>query len=209
MVRKEALNRRAARKSDPGMKMKWPLAVVAAMTLFAAQAGAAVPAGWFVAGDKPAEYTFDTDSAVTRDGARSAIIRAKTSNAPGFGTLMQTLSAQNYVGSRVRLSAYLRSEDVRRGQMWLRIDGKENKVLGFDNMDSRPITGSTEWKRYEIVLDVPEGAVALAFGFFLAGKGALWADSFNLEIVDKSVPVTAPGTPPGQRLTPGNLSFED
>jgi hypothetical protein len=209
MVRKEALDRRAARKSGLRMKMKRSLALVAAMAFFGTQAGAAVPAGWFVAGDKPAEYTFDTDSTVTRDGARSAVIRAKTPNAAGFGTLMQTLNAQNYVGSRVRLSAYLRSDDVRRGQMWLRIDGKENKLLGFDNMDARPITGTTEWKRYEIVLDVPEGAVALAFGFFLAGKGVLWADSFNLEIVDKSVPVTAGGPPPGQRLSPANLSFED
>jgi hypothetical protein len=191
------------------MKIKWPLAIVAAMTLFGTQVDAAIPAGWFVAGDKPAEYTFDTDGAVTRDGARSAVIRAKTPDAPGFGTLMQSISAQNYLGSRVRLSAYLRSEDARRGQMWLRIDGKESKVLGFDNMDSRPVTGTTDWRRYEIVLDVPQGAVALAFGFFLSGRGTLWADSFNLEVVDNSVPLTAPAPGRTRRLSPGNPGFEE
>lgn len=39
--------------------------------------------------------------------------------------------------------------------MWMRVDNKFDDVLQFDNMNNRPITGTTNWNRYEIILDVP------------------------------------------------------
>jgi len=49
---------------------------------------------------------------------------------------------------------------------WLRIDGKENpkQQLGFDNMNNRPVKGTTDWKLYQIVLDVPENSGLINFG---------------------------------------------
>jgi hypothetical protein len=188
--------------------LKFATAVLGALAALASGAEAAAPPGWIIAGNAPTDYEFGVASAGSRDGSKSAFIKAKVESSSGFGTLMQTVGSRNYVGSRVRLSAYLRSDDARRGQMWMRIDGANQKVVGFDNMDSRPIIGTTEWKRYEIVLEVPRDAEAVAFGFFLAGPGTVWADGFKLEIVDKSVPLT--GTGPGSRVTePANLGFED
>ncbi len=189
------------------VKQKLVVAVLGMLAGLASQAHAAVPAGWLVSGDKPNDYEYGTDTNGARDGGRAAYIKLKAPSSAGFGTLMQVILSQNYVGTRVRLSGYMRSASVRRGQMWMRVDGPNGKVLGFDNMDSRAVTGTTDWKRYEVVLDVPEDAKAIAFGFFLNGEGTLWADGFRLEIVDKTVPVTGGAQAAGTE--PRNLSFEE
>lgn len=165
------------------------------------------PKGWFVAGNNPGGYNFGKEHVADSGSAFSAFIQAKTPNATGFGTLMQYIRPDNYLGKRVRLSARLKTADADHAQMWLRVDGeKKGESLAFYNMDDRPVTGTTGWKRYEIVLDVPRGAVGVAFGMFLAGKGEMWADDFKLEIVDTSVPVSA--APSGLRDTPANLNFD-
>lgn len=181
--------------------------ILAALGAWSGATSAAVPAGWMVAGDAPKDYEYGTQKAGSSDGSTAAFIKARSDRSSGFGTLMQTISADEYRGQRLRLSALLRSDAVGRGQMWMRIDGPDRKVLGFDNMDSRPITGTAGWQRYHVVLDVPRDATAVAFGFFLSGKGTLWADGFRLEIVDRSVPLTAGTTATGRR--PRNLGFED
>ncbi len=74
--------------------------------------------------------------------------------------------------------------------MWMRIDNKFDDVLQFDNMNNRPITGTTNWNRYEIILDVPLQSAAISFGIILSGRGQVWADQLAFEEVDKSVEIT-------------------
>lgn len=168
-------------------------------------AGAVVPAGWNIAGSAPAEYEF-SQATISSSGKYGALIQSRAGSASGFGTLMQTISAEEYRGSRWRLSGYMKTEDAARAQMWMRVDGPEKAILAFDNMDSRSVSGTTDWKRYEIVLDVPEASVDIAFGFFLAGGGKAWADNFKLEKVDATVPTTS--RTPGKPRAPANPDFE-
>jgi hypothetical protein len=167
---------------------------------------AAPPDGWLIAGSKPGDFEIGTDTHTSYDGKTSGFIKSKVESPQGFGTLMQTFAADHYRGSRIRLSGYLKTDLAQRGQMWLRIDGPENKVLSFDNMDSRPITGTADWKRYEIVLDVPTESINIAFGFFLSGSGTIWGDVFKIEKVDSSVALTS--SVAGVPKEPQNLSFE-
>jgi hypothetical protein len=53
-------------------------------------------------------------------------------------------------------------------------------------MDSRPVTGTTDWTRYDIVLDVPSESLDIAFGFFLTQGGKVWGENFKLEKIEKS-----------------------
>jgi hypothetical protein len=169
-------------------------------------ASAAAPAGWMVAGNAPKDYDFGTD-VQSADGSKSAFIKAKPSAAgSGFGTLMQMVSADEYRGGRWKLSARMRTEDAIKAQMWMRVDGPDSAMYAFDNMDDRPVSGDTEWKRYEIVLDVPGDSVGVAFGFFLSGGGEVWADDFKLERVTDTTPVT--GKAQQQSRKPVNLDFE-
>jgi hypothetical protein len=99
----------------------------------------------------------------------------------------------------------------------MRIDGKEKTGLAFDNMMERPVKGTTDWKNYEVVLDVPAEAEEIFFGFLVAGKGRGWVDDIKFEVVNNDVPTTALELKPMDRqreLTkdvpkePTNVDFE-
>lgn len=172
-----------------------------------APASAAAPPGWIIAGNAPAHYAFAVDSATPVSGSRSASIAARpNATSIGFATLMQMISADDYRGSRLRLSGYLRTRDAERARMWMRVDGPSQQVLEFDNMGSHPVTGTTGWKQYDIVLDVPQNSAYVAFGFLLHGGGKVWGADFRLQRVGTSIPVTSSG--PILPRKPENLNFE-
>jgi hypothetical protein len=188
-----------------------PMIIALWLSYFSASTSFAdVPRGWIVAGSSPKDYEFSQDSSTALSGHYSALIAAKPGVVPtGFGTLMQTIDAENYRDGRWRLSGYLKTSDATRAQMWMRVDGPEHKVVSFDNMDARPVTGTTPWTRYDIVLDVPPDSMDIAFGFLLTQGGKVWGDNFRLEKVPAEVPVTSPTTAatvlPKQ---PVNIDFE-
>jgi hypothetical protein len=191
---------------------RWLLSAVCIAFPFALPAWAELPTGWFVAGNAPNDYEFSRDTSTAQSGRSSALIAAKAGVASsGFGTLMQIIDADNYRGARWRMTGYLKTSNVAKAQMWMRVDGPDKRILAFDNMDSRPVRGTTGWTRYEIVLDVPADSTDIAFGFFLMqGSGKVWGDTFNFEKVDSTVPLTAPVTAaPARPKEPVNTDFEN
>jgi hypothetical protein len=151
-----------------------------------------LPKGW--ANGTPAnahssDYVTGLDTTEKHSGEASAYIKLVAAKSEGFSTLSQGVRAENYRGKRVRLSAFVKARDVEHGALWFRVDTVEN-IAGFDNMDKRPIMGTTDWKKYQLVLDVPQDAVVVPFGFMLMGNGELWADDFQLDVVGPDVPVT-------------------
>lgn len=182
--------------------------VLAAVLL--AKDNSQLPKGWFPAGNKPAEYEMGIDHTVFQNGHSSAFIKSKNTTSNGFGTLMQTISAKKYLGKRMQLSGYIKSDDVKGWSgMWMRIDGENNQELGFDNMQTRAIKGTTNWKEYKIVLDVPSNSKAINYGVLLNGQGEVWFDNFMLKEVDNSVPVTNMTKERELPDKPVNLNFEE
>jgi hypothetical protein len=117
---------------------------------------------------------------------------------------MQSMSPSEYLGRRVRFTGFLKTENAERASFWMRVDGANQAMLAFDNMDQRSISGTTPWAAYNIVLDVPADATNIAFGVLSQG-GTTWIDDLNFSVVDKSVATTTTVTP----STPTNLNFED
>ena len=168
------------------------------------------PKGWFPAGSHPKDYQMSVDRAVAHSGQASALLKCVVSKPGGFGTLMQTFKADAYRGKRVRMSGYARSQEVKNwGGLWMRVDGPRSEPLAFDNMQDRPIKGTSDWKKYEIVLDVPESAQDIAFGLLLTGAGQVWIDDLSFEVVAKDVPTTGPRMGSGVPQAPANLDFEE
>ena len=149
-------------RKPPTLKLIATLALWTSLAPVLALA-ADLPPGWFKAGSHPAEYEMGLDTSIRHEGKASAFVKATAPELHGFGTLMQTASPGDYRGKRVRFSGYVKSENVKSGWagLWLRIDGPKQEMLGFDNMEPRAIKGTTDWTRYEIVLDVPDTAAAL------------------------------------------------
>lgn len=194
--------------------MKWIIGVlflvaIAVAVFILANNSGRIPNGWFPAGNKPAEYEMGIDNSIFQNGNSGAFIKSKSPQENEFGTLMQNINAENYLGKRLRLSGYIKSEDVEGWSgMWMRIDGDNGKQLGFDNMYGRYIKGTSDWKKYEIVLDISLNSKVINYGVLLNGEGKVWFDNFRLEEVDKNAPVTS--TLKGSNLPtqPINLDFE-
>lgn len=160
--------------------------------------------GWFLTGSNPDGYTCGSEAGPS---GKIAFIKAKTGRPEGFATVMQQIAAGAYRGKRVRLTAEIKTMEADKVQLWMRVDGPNHGMLSFYNMDDRPVTGTSDWKPYAVVLDVPQQADGVAFGYFLGGKGEAWAKNFALTVVGTDVPVSVM-VPAVSPKTPSNLSFD-
>lgn len=184
-------------------------------------------------------YTVGLDSSESHSGRASALIeltiaKEKPSNVkvippgwtrpPANNVLMQFIKADEFRGKKIRLSAFVKTNKTNGWTgLWMRVDGKENR-LTFDNQSDRPIVGNTDWTPTEVVLDVADDAVGIAYGLVSAGEGKAWVDDIQLEVVDESVASTGLNTEPPKTTreayariisgyqqavtTPANLDFE-
>jgi len=157
------------------------LTLCAASLSLPAQTGDA-PFGWLLRGSNPQNYHAGVE-------ANTAFLASNSNleNTGIFGTLLQTVSAQNYAGKRVRFHASVRSENVTGwAGLWFRAD-KGKGTVAFENMEKRPIKGNTEWKNYDIVLDIPADTTSLYYGALVAGSGKIWIDHVVLEPIGSQV----------------------
>lgn len=183
---------------------------LAALTGFNYKTGDQIPKGWFKAGSKPNSYEIGILKKGGKSGENAVYIKSKEKDVEGFGTMMQNFSADKYLGKRLRLSGYIKSKDViESAGLWMRIDGAGNppKMLGFDNMHNRPIKGTTNWKKYDVVLDVPSNSKSVNIGVLLSGTGEIWVSNLRFEVVDKNVPTTNLMNNYQQAKGPVNLNF--
>ncbi|WP_303316794.1 hypothetical protein Q4Q34_08295 [Flavivirga abyssicola] len=165
--------------------------------------------GWFLAGSKPESY----EIGITKNKERNsnvAYLKSIKPNIKGFGTIMQNFEPKKFLGKKVKLTSYIKSKNIKDwAGMWLRIDGtNREKSLGFDNMQNRPIKGTTNWTKYEIILKVPKEAINIAYGVLASGTGEVLIDDFKFEIVSDDVKNT--GHQGAIKLKePTNVNFEE
>ena len=200
-------------------------AVTGAVSSFAGPSSSAIrnqnPLGWAARFSvDSAGYNVGIDSMVVHGGSRSAYIQFRGFEPQGWATVMQTFRADEYRGKRVRLSAFVKTDNVESGALlWMRVEGPDDSVLALDNMGDRPIRGTTDWRPYDVVLEIPKRAQAIAIGLILdRGSGRVWVDDVTVSLVGTDVAPTAPlgparargrgspVTPMGDR--PLNLDFE-
>lgn len=167
--------------------------------------------GWFLSGTDQFNYEMGIDHEIVHQGKASGYLKSKTVlDESSFSTMMQQFKADKFRGRRIKLSCFLKTKDVQSfSSMWMRVDNTDGDVVQFDNMSNRSISGSTNWNRYSIVLDIPENSSIIAFGVILSGQGHVWMDQFTFEEVDESVETTNLENHSELLDEPLNLSFEE
>lgn len=144
-----------------------------------------LPPGWARAGDS--SWSVRPSSACGEGGIS---LVAPSSKPDGWATAMQAFEAGLYRGKRVKLSAKIATAKASKVGLWMRVEGSDaQQVFGFDNMQTRPIEGTTPCTSYEVVLDVPLKAETIATGV-VAAAGAIDLSQLRLEEVSTSVPTT-------------------
>lgn len=140
------------------------------------------PSKWKSFGNN--DYSIHVDSIDVQNGSFSAVIEGQGGKSD-FKALAINLP-HNYRGKLIRVSGYIKTENVTNGYagLWVRID----PGIGFDNMSDRGITGTTDWKEYEITLQLnPEKTDNIVFGGLLVGNGKMWLDNLQVSIDGKDL----------------------
>jgi erythromycin esterase-like protein len=129
----------------------------------------------------------DPDYAATLRLASDQANRTRqNARAGGFGVANATFPIKEAAGKRAHYSGYIKTEGITRGYagLWWRVDGASG-MLAFDNMQDRGVTGTTDWKRYDIELPVAADAKNISFGAILTGDGSAWFDGLTVELDGK------------------------
>lgn len=178
-----------------------------------------IPEGWSGNFDNLAGIGLTSKN--THSGNAAVYISGQGSNATN-AVLLQALNSAPYLGKRVRLSAWLKAVDLtgENAGIWMRVDG-ENRILAFDNMSTRKLSGRSDWHQASVVLDVAPEAVGITFGALFSGIGAFEVDDMVFEVVGNEVATTdllkSPGAPDNvsrsayyttARDVPVNMGFE-
>lgn len=167
------------------------------------QAGSALvtPEGWSAGYDNSAGVGLSRMDA--RTGTTAAYLSAQ-GRGPLQAVLSQFIKSEEFLGKRVRVSAWVKPKEVTGtlSGLWMRVDATQ-AIIAFDNMSSRPVLGSGQWRQISIVLDVPAEAIGIAFGALLTGQGTLIVDDLTFEVVPTTVPVTDLLTAPVPRADAG------
>lgn len=149
--------------------------------------------GWIITGTAPEKYQVSIDNNIYHMGSKAATICSVSEefSTEEYSTIMQQISAKTFVGKRMRFSGFVKTQDVEGWcGLWMRIDSALGVTLKLDNMQSRAITGTTEWNYYSCILDIPENGAIINIGVLLTGKGQIWFDNADFQEVDHNTPTT-------------------
>ena len=159
--------------------------------------------GWFVLGMNRDDHEVTVDRTQGHSTSSSALIRARDGSVTSPTIITQHFLAHDYHGQRLRLSAWLKCEDVTlSARLWMLLEDN-TRLLLFTT--ATPISGTTDWTRCEIVYDIDTEATLISIGFELEGAGAAWLADVAVDVVGNDVPTTGSRQIPSQ---PTNLSFD-
>ncbi len=149
-------------------------------------------------------YEGGLDHTQSHSGHGSAYLRA-ISEHPDYkhAVIWQSISSERYRGKRVKLSAWMKTDRAQVARVGIKVSSPGDNSLAYGQQDT---TGTTDWRRYEVVLDVAPRSNSITFGLLLEGSGAAWMDEVRLEVVDERTPIT--NLPPPSPIEPENLDFE-
>jgi len=160
------------------------------------------PTGWH-GGPVP---TLAIDSSIAHSGKRSGRITRDEMSERTFSAMTLSLPV-DFTGKTVELRGWLRLEGVKGfAGLWQRQDGV-TPTLQFDNMQSRNLSGTIDWKEYRVVLPLDPKARSVYFGALLSGTGRVWADDIEL-LVDGHPLSAAPKRTVKKTAIDTDLEFE-
>ena len=155
--------------------------------------GTVTPAGW--RGQSGAYHLIGTDTEVKHGGNASVFLKSKFTEDRTAGTgISQVIKADAYRGKRIKLSGYVKGS-VAFGVAfpWMRVNAEHEagEVLSFDNRLSQGFFVRPDWNEFSIVLDVPEPSGTIILGFQFNGRGHVWLDDWQIEVVGKETSSTS------------------
>lgn len=157
------------------------------------------PNGWWPnCSDGFSDIEAYIDTTEIRNGLPSTYLKSSRDNFEEMDCpkLTKCRAAKDFQGNRVSLIGWAKT-NIAQGSahFWIRVDGNWTheplpQSAYFDNMHARPITGQTDWTKYELIVDVPITSTDIVYGIFLRGFGELWFNDVVIQTTNKNTPLT-------------------
>ncbi len=89
--------------------------------------------------------------------------------------MTQSISPEMYFNKNVKITGYAKkSNDVKNGMFYLQaMSDEKDLVIEHAKIDS------ADWKKYSLVIKIPEEAKKIIYGVWLKGNGTIWIDDFD------------------------------
>ncbi len=163
-----------------------------------------LPDGWHI-GEEKQHFRAMADNNIFHSGKASVFLQSSGYIEKDWNTLMQYCRAGDYQGKRLKLTAWVRTEDLKEyAQFIFRVDGIK-AIRPADKIKEFTFTGNNNWRKVELILDIPEEATHISYGLLLTGKGKVWMDDITIEEVAAD---SRTRNKPGLK-SPVNLGFEE
>jgi hypothetical protein len=161
------------------------------------------PVDWRLREAVPMEYQKGQEMASSISVAYLAP-RVTEPTVGGYGSLQRSILTEEHYGKRLRFTTWVKTEEIEGwARLFLQADGFDISYLLFDDVVEQALAESSDWRRYNLVMDVPPGSNTLMFGVQMGGgKGKIWIANARLEEVKAEVAVTP-------ARDPRNLGFEE
>jgi hypothetical protein len=139
---------------------------------------------------KGSSWVIPPEGCVTAETARTGRQCAKVVNMTGtYALFTQYLSLKQFPpGSKVRLSAWLKGEQIRRGDQGWKTASLDLSIQHKDGRwEHKPVAlldGTFDWRKVGGVVDIPDDAMLLMVRAGInGGTGVLWIDDVQVELV--------------------------
>jgi hypothetical protein len=193
------------------MNLKALLAASLGGILLASNTESRLPSGWTrqASVDADRACVAGVEAGVFERGKRLLTIEC-TRSLDGYLAVTQTIAADDYRGKRVRFAARVKTDKVRGWSgLTLRVVTADQRVLGYDDMSTRPLRGTLDWREVAVVMDVDPNAASITFGLRLNdGTGQVWMDGLRFEEVAADDPALSIKLKPVLPARPQNLELQ-
>ncbi len=131
-------------------------------------------------------YTITADSSIKHNGKYSLRITGTDENNVYGNAYIQVPAP--YIGNRVILSGFLRTQNVDHGFAGLFLAlFNDSQTLQYDNMQNRGVKGTEDWQKFSITLPFSAEVVRINLGALISGGGTVWVDDLSLELDGKPI----------------------
>ena len=146
--------------------------------------GTLLPKSWYAGGEG---FKVALDSTERHAGKFSLKMEMSGNPNGKFGVFTGTLPIDIVAGKNVEYKGWIKTRDVKNGYagLWFRVDGENNAMLGFDNMNDRGLKGDNDWTQVSIKMDVSAEVKNINFGGIFPGEGTVWFDDLELYVNGK------------------------
>lgn len=165
-----------------------------------------LPKGWLRWGTPTSGYEMGSDDKVFYVNAVSGTLKALAKREDSdFACFSQKFGAPPYRSKRIRLTGFVKMQDVT-GYCGLvmRVLDIYSSDITVENTYDLSSSGTSDWTKHEIVMDVPERAGVISIGANITGGGQMWFDGLAFEEVGTDVSLTFSQFKAG----PLNLNFK-